>query len=75
MRFFGTIIKARVAELVDAHGSGPCVRKNVLVQLQSRALIKMNIILAVTLADRSVSSFQIPLTYEFQSPLSHSHLL
>ena len=28
---------ARVAELVDAHGSGPCVLKDVLVRLQSRA--------------------------------------
>ena len=36
-------IFARVAELVDAHGSGPCVRKNVLVQLQSRV---RNIILS-----------------------------
>ena len=36
--FFGTII-ARVAELVDAHGSGSCVRKNVLVRFQSRVLL------------------------------------
>ncbi len=28
---------ARVAELVDAHGSGPCVLTDVLVRLQSRA--------------------------------------
>ena len=31
-------ITARMAELVDAHGSGPCVRKDVLVQLQFQAL-------------------------------------
>ena len=38
-------IFARVAELVDAHGSGPCVRKNVLVQLQSRVqtILELNI--------------------------------
>ena len=33
-------MNARMAELVDAHGSGPCVRKDVLVQLQFRALNK-----------------------------------
>ena len=26
----------RVAELVDAHGSGPCIRKDVEVQILSR---------------------------------------
>ena len=29
-----------MAELVDAHGSGPCVRKDVLVRFQFRALNK-----------------------------------
>ena len=29
-----------MAELVDAHGSGSCVRKDVLVRFQSRALLK-----------------------------------
>ena len=32
-------LTARVAELVDAHGSGPCVLTDVLVRLQSRAQI------------------------------------
>ncbi len=36
-------VAARVAELVDAHGSGPCVRKNMLVRFQSRVRgIKLN---------------------------------
>ena len=30
-------ITARMAELVDAHGSGSCVRKDVLVRFQFRA--------------------------------------
>ena len=67
-------IPARVAELVDAHGSGPCICKNVLVQLQSRALFYIVVELAATSADRLVSFFQTLLADGFQNPLSHSHL-
>lgn len=68
-------IPARVAELVDAHGSGPCIRKNVLVQLQSRALLMMDLYFTVTSTDRSVSSFQTPSEHVIQSLLSHNLLL
>ena len=35
---FVALFEARMAELVDAHGSGPCSRKRVQVQFLFRAL-------------------------------------
>ena len=67
-------IPARMAELVDAHGSGSCVRKDVLVQLQSRALLWGGT-LAVISAEKPVFSFQTPLLHGSQNLLSRSRLL
>ena len=48
-------LRADVAELVDAHGSGPCARKGVEVQVLSSALWDGSIVLILTAALAAVA--------------------